>query len=66
MFNKKAKMMREIVEAHLDQVNVLLENILEDTNKSEYNDTAKEIIRNYKSQKLALEYVLRDFEKYGA
>ena len=53
----KEKKMRKIVEAHLHQINDLLAFAKE-------ND-CKSAIENYTSQKLALEYVLRDFEKIG-
>lgn len=50
----KDKKMRKIVEAHLHQVNTLLDH-------SKENDLPIGIA-NYTSQKLALEYVLRDFD----
>lgn len=55
---RKSKAMRLIVEKHLDQINTLL-----DFAKRE---NLTESISNYTSQKLALEYVLRDFDKIGA
>ena len=51
----KEKKMREVVEAHLHQVNTLLEHAKK--------EKLTEAIKNYTSQKLALEYVLRDFDK---
>ena len=51
----KDKKMRKVVEWHLLQVNILLE----DAKK----ENLTEAINNYISQKLALEYVLRDFDK---
>ena len=51
----KDKKMREVVETHLHRVNILLEHA-----KKEKLTGA---INNYTSQKLALEYVLRDFDK---
>lgn len=51
----KAKKMRRIAEAHLEQINILLEH--------SKNEHLPEAIANYTSQKLALEYVLRDFDK---
>lgn len=53
----KDKKMRKIVEAHLRQVNTLL-NLAKKGNLSD-------AIANYTSQKIALEYVLRDFDKIG-
>lgn len=54
----KEKEMRKIVEAHLHQINTLLDHA------RIYNcETA---VENYTSQKLALEYVLRDFDRIGA
>ena len=50
----KDKKMRKVVEWHLRQVNILLEHA-----KKEKLTVA---INNYTSQKLALEYVLRDFD----
>ena len=50
----KDKKMRKVVEWHLLQVNILLE----DAKK----ENLTEAINNYTSQKLALEYVLRDFD----
>ena len=50
----KDKKMREVVEYHLRLVNILLE----DAKK----ENLTEAINNYTSQKLALEYVLRDFD----
>lgn len=50
----KSKKMRKIVEAHLHQVNTLLEHARKE------NLTIA--IDNYTSQKLALEYVLREFD----
>lgn len=51
----KAKIQREIVEAHLRQINDLL--------LYAKNNNLKEAEQNYISQKLALEYILRDFDK---
>ena len=51
----QAKKQREIVEAHLCQINNLLAHAKE-------NDL-KEAEQNYISQKLAIEYILRDFDK---
>ena len=51
----KEKKMREVVKAHLRQVNTLLEHA-----KKEKLTGA---INNYTSQKLALECVLLDFDK---
>lgn len=51
----KDKKMRIIVENHLEQINTLL------AHAKEHNLT--ESISNYTSQKIALEYVLRDFDK---
>ena len=51
----KDKKMREVVEVHLHQVNTLLEHAKK--------EKLTEAINNYTSQKLALEYVLRDFDK---
>ena len=51
----KSKKMREIVEAHLSQFETLLKHA------EEYK--LEEAKQNYISQKLALEYVLRDFDK---
>ena len=51
----KDKKMREVVEAHLHQVNALLEHAKK--------EKLTEAINNYTSQKLALEYILRDFDK---
>lgn len=47
--------MREVVETHLHQVNTLLEHAKK--------EKLIEAINNYTSQKVALEYVLRDFDK---
>ena len=51
----KDKKMREVVETHLRQVNILLEHAKK--------EKLTEAINNYTSQKLALEYILRDFDK---
>ena len=51
----KSNKMRGIVEAHLRQVNTLLKH-------ADENDLT-EAKQNYISQKLALEYVLREFDK---
>lgn len=51
----KEKKMRKVVEAHLYQVNTLLEHAKK--------EKLTEAINNYISQKLALEHVLRDFDK---
>ena len=51
----KDKKMREVVETHLHQVNTLLEHAKK--------EKLTEAINNYTSQKLALEHVLRDFDK---
>lgn len=51
----KDKKMREVVEAYLHQVNTLLEHAKK--------EKLTEAINNYTSQKLALEHVLRDFDK---
>ena len=51
----KEKKMREVVEAHLHQVNTIL--------KKKKKEKLTEAINNYTSQKLALEYVLLDFDK---
>lgn len=51
----KDKKMRLIVEQHLKQINILLANAKE--------NNLTESISNYTSQKLALEHVLRDFDK---
>ena len=51
----KDKKMRKVVEWHLCQVNILLEHAKK--------EKLTEAINNYTSQKLALEYVLRDFDK---
>lgn len=51
----KAKKQREMVEAHLHQINTLLVFAKE--------NNLKEAEQNYISQKIALEYVLRDFDK---
>ena len=51
----KEKKMREVVEAHLHRINTLLEH--------SKKEKLTEAINNYTSQKLALEYVLRDFDK---
>lgn len=58
----KEKKMRKLVEDHLHQVLDLLDHAKKDDDGSE---VSKEIIGNYISQKLALEYVLRDFERMG-
>ena len=50
----KDKKMRKIVEAHLHHINMLLDF----ANKNNLT----EAINNYTSQKLSLEYVLRDFD----
>ena len=50
----KDKKMRKVVEWHLLQVNILLED--------DKKENLTEAINNYTSQKLALEYVLRDFD----
>lgn len=50
----KSKKMRRIVELHLENINVLL------AHAKEHNLT--EAASNYTSQKLALEYVLREFD----
>lgn len=54
----KEKKMRKIVEAHLELINELLAHAKE--------HDLKEAVENYTSQKLALEYVLRDFDRIGA
>lgn len=54
----KEKLMRKIVEEHLHQIDTLLEH-------SKQHKMGDEIINNYISQKLALEYVLRDFNEIG-
>lgn len=54
---RKSKIMRLIVEEHLNQIDTLL-----DFAKQE---KLSESVSNYTSQKLALEYVLRDFDKMG-
>lgn len=54
----KDKKMRKIVEQHLNQINTLLAH----AKKNDLN----EAVSNYTSQKLALEYVLRDFDKLGS
>lgn len=54
----KEKQMRKIVEGHLHQINTLLDH-------SKQYEMGEEIINNYISQKLALEYVLRDFDRIG-
>ena len=51
----KDKKMRKIVEQHLRQIDTLLAHAEE--------DNLNEAASNYTSQKLALEYVLRDFDK---
>ena len=51
----KDKKMREVVEYHLRMVNILLE----DAKKEKLT----EAINNYTSQKIALEEILRDFDK---
>lgn len=51
----KDKKMRKVVEWHLRQANILLEHAKK--------EKLTEAINNYTSQKLALEYVLRDFDK---
>lgn len=51
----KEKKMRRIVEVHLRQVNILLAHAKK--------EGLTESISNYTSQKLALEYVLKDFDK---
>lgn len=51
----KSKKMREIVEAHLRQIETLLKHAEE--------HGLEEAKQNYISQKLALEYVLRDFDQ---
>ena len=51
----KDKKMREVVELHLREVNILLEHAKK--------EKLTEAINNYTSQKLALEYILRDFDK---
>ena len=51
----KEKKMREVVESHLREVNILLEHAKK--------EKLTEAINNYTSQKLALEYILRDFDK---
>lgn len=56
------KKMRKLVENHLHQVLDLLDHAKKHDDGSE---VSKEIIGNYISQKLALEYVLRDFERIG-
>lgn len=58
----KEKKMRKLVENHLHQVLDLLDHAKKHDDGSE---VSKEIIGNYISQKLALEYVLRDFERIG-
>ena len=51
----KDKKMRKVVESHLHRVNILLEHAKK--------EKLTEAINNYTSQKLTLEYVLRDFDK---
>ena len=51
----KDKKMREVVETRLHQVNTLLEYAKK--------EKLTEAINNYTSQKLALEHILRDFDK---
>ena len=51
----KDKKMRKVVECHLRMVNILLE----DAKKEKLT----EAINNYTSQKIALEEILRDFDK---
>ena len=51
----KDKKMRKVVECHLRQVNILLEH--------SKKEKLTQAINNYTSQKLALEYILRDFDK---
>ena len=51
----KDKKTREVVESHLREVNILLEHAKK--------EKLTEAINNYTSQKLALEYILRDFDK---
>ena len=55
IFMFKDKKMRKIVEQHLRQIDTLLAHAKE--------DNLNEAASNYASQKLALEYVLRDFDK---
>ena len=54
----KDKKMRKIVEQHLRQIDTLLAHAKE--------NNLNEAASNYISQKLALEYVLRDFDKLGS
>ena len=54
----KARKMRHIVEGHLEEVNILLEH----ARKNNLEDS----MRNYMYQKMALEHILRDFERIRA
>ena len=55
IFMFKDKKMRKVVESHLREVNILLEHAKK--------EKLTKAISNYTSQKLAFDYILRDFDK---